>query len=158
MKKRYGENIQLLFTDTDSLMYEIQTEDYYRDMLEMKQHFDLANYPRTSQFYDGTNNKVVGKFKDEANGDPIIEFVGLRPKMYSYQTLSERADGSSQTVTKKRAKGLQRAAVSKMHHEEFKAQLEHPVENYVVNRRFGSKLHVIYGIEVNPNSDHYCYL
>ena len=151
MKKRYGDKIHLLFTDTDSLMYEIQTEDFYHDMMEMREHFDLANYPPTSEFYDGTNNKVVGKFKDEANGDPIIEFVGLRPKMYSYQTLSQKA-GHTEIVTKKRAKGIQRAAVAKIRHEEFKKELEHAEQNFIPNRRFGSKLHEIYGIEVlfNP--------
>ena len=54
-------------------------------------------------------------------------------------------------MTKKRANGLQRAAVAKMHHEDFKAQLDHPEENFVLNRRFGSKLHEIYGIEVQTN-------
>ena len=147
MKKRYGDNIRLLFTDTDSLMYEVCTDDFYHEMWSMKEHFDLASYPKTSTFYDGTNNKVVGKFKDEANGDNIVEFVGLKAKMYSYQTLNTGADNNALT-TKKRAKGLQRAAVAKLRHHEFKAQLDHPEDNFIVNRRFGSKLHQIYGIEV----------
>ena len=148
MKKQYGDNIRLLFTDTDTLMYEVHTEDFYQDMWRMRDHFDLASYPSSSAYYDTSNNKVVGKFKDEANGDPILEFVGLRAKMYSYQTLSHVDGGAESVVTKKRAKGIQKAAVSKLRHEEFKGQLDHPEENFITNRRFGSKLHEIYGIEV----------
>ena len=67
MKKKYGDNIQLLFTDTDSLMYEVCTDDFYQDMWAMKEEFDLASYPKSSPFYDPSKNKVVGKFKDEAS-------------------------------------------------------------------------------------------
>ena len=148
MKKMYGDNIRLLFTDTDSLMYEVQTDDFYQDMWSMRDQFDLSNYPAASQYKDPTNNRVVGKFKDEANGDPILEFVGLRAKMYSYQTLSHNETGKETIITKKRAKGIQKAAVSKLRHEEFKCQLDAPEENFIKNRRFGSKLHEIYGIEV----------
>ena len=156
-KKKYRDNIQLLFTDTDSLMNEVCIEDFYQDMWAMKEEFDLASYPKSSPFYDATNNKVVGKFKDEASGQSMAEFVGLKPKMYSYQTLKSGAAIPSSKdpshveaafTTKKGAKGIQRATVAKLRHEQFNAQLEHPEETYVPNRRIGSKLHQLYGIEV----------
>ena len=125
MKNNYGDNIRLLFTDTDSLMYEICTDDFYHDMWGMKENFDLASSPKTSTFYDGTNNKLVGKFKDEANGDTIVEIVRLRAKMKSSTTLNRGADNTDLT-TKKRANWLKRAAVAKLRHHEFKAQLNHP--------------------------------
>ena len=68
--------------------------------------------------------------------------------MYSYQTLNEPSHGEAGFTTKKRAEGLQRAEVGKLRHEYFKAQLDHPEETYVNNRRIGSNLHQIYGIEV----------
>ena len=49
-------------------MYEIETEDAYLDMWNDRDLFDFAGYPKTSEYYDPTNNKVIGKFKDEANG------------------------------------------------------------------------------------------
>ena len=57
-------------------------------------------------------------------------------------------DGTSETVDKHRAKGIQRAAAAKLTHAEYKAQLKLPAENFVINRRLGSRLHKIYGIEV----------
>ena len=81
---RYGKKAKLLFTDTDNLCYEIETEDIYRELWEDKNLFDNSDYPKDSQFFDSTNKRVISKFKDEAAGMPIVEFVGLRSKMYSY--------------------------------------------------------------------------
>ena len=84
IKKKYGDKARLLFTDTDSLTYEIEAEDVYKDFWNDKDKFDNSDYPESSPYFDKTNKKVIGKFKDEAAGVPICEFVGLRSKMYSY--------------------------------------------------------------------------
>src|SRR6266516_3049321 len=98
IKPLYGEKVNLLFTDTDSLCYEIQTDDIYEDMLKHKDKFDFSEYPKNHKCYDETNKKVIGKFKDEAKGQIITEFIGLRPKLYSYTVEGEDEDH-------KRAKG-----------------------------------------------------
>ncbi|CAB3985747.1 PREDICTED: uncharacterized protein LOC107336424 [Paramuricea clavata] len=51
---------------------------------EEKDCWDNSDYPKDSPYYSAHNKKVIGKFKDEAAGVPVIEFVGLRSKMYSY--------------------------------------------------------------------------
>ena len=88
MKKKYGENIEVLFTDTESLMDEVCTDYIYQDIWSMKDEFDLASYPKSSRFIDPTKKNVVLKFKDEPSGQSLSEFVGLKPKMNSYQTLN----------------------------------------------------------------------
>ena len=67
IKAQYGRRATLLFTDTDSLCYEIETEDVYKDFSspQNKKFFDFASYPKNSPFYDSRNNKIIGKFKDE---------------------------------------------------------------------------------------------
>ena len=136
-------------------MYHIVIEpggDFYQDMIDHKDFFDLSNYPPTHPYYEpalARNKAVLGKMKDEAGGHAISVFIGLRPKMYSYQYVKLHEDGTSETVDKHRAKGIQRAAAAKLTHAEYKAQLNLPTENFVVNRRLGSRLHKIYGIEVN---------
>ena len=77
IKKKYGNKAKLLFTDTDSLTYEIEAEDVYRDFWNDKDRFDNSDYPESSQYFDNRNKKEIGKFKDEACGIPIKEFVGL---------------------------------------------------------------------------------
>ena len=78
IKKKYGDKARLLFTDTDSLTYEIEDEDVHKDFWTDKDMFDNSDYPENSPYYCNTNKKVIGKFKDEAAGVPICEFVGLR--------------------------------------------------------------------------------
>ena len=86
IKKQYGDKSKLLFTDTDSLTYEIKTDDIYEDMKKNKQMYDFSDYPKNHQLYDVSNKKVIGKFKDETNSKIINEFVGLRAKMYAIDT------------------------------------------------------------------------
>ncbi|XP_068675675.1 uncharacterized protein [Montipora foliosa] len=84
IKQKYDSKAKLLFTDTDSLTYEIETNDVYQDFWDDKDKFDISDYSQDSQYFDRTNKKVIGKFKDEAAGVVIKEFIGLRSKMYSY--------------------------------------------------------------------------
>ena len=82
IKNKYGNNWRLLFTDTDSLMYEIKTEDIYEDFSNNKEMFDFSDYSTNSKYYDNSNKLVIGKIKDETAGAAIEEFVRLKPKMY----------------------------------------------------------------------------
>ena len=79
-------NLDLLFTDTDSLCYLIKNKDPFEYMLNNKDLFDLSNYDKYNVLYDPTNNKVIGKFKNECPNKQIIKFVGLCSKLYSYKT------------------------------------------------------------------------
>ena len=116
VKNRYGSDSKLLFTDTDSLCYEITTEDFYRDMYDNKEQFDLSDM-KLEQFKNVENKKVVGKFKDETQGIPICEFIGLRSKMYSI-----KLDDDSE---KKTAKGIVRNVIKKhLKHENYKQILD----------------------------------
>ena len=91
IKRKYGDKAKLLFTDTDSLMYEIQTKDFksaIKDIIaDVKHRFDTSDYPpnHPSGIPSGFNKNVLGMYKDEAVGKVIDEFVGLRTKLYSYK-------------------------------------------------------------------------
>ena len=74
----------MLFPDTDSLMFWVETADIYKELFPVHEHFDFVSFDKRSLFFDASNNKVIGKFKEEANGKQITDFVGLRPKMYSF--------------------------------------------------------------------------
>ena len=88
IKTKYESKVNLLYTDTDSLIYEIETDDFYKDISEdVKDRFDTSNYSKThpSGIPTGVNNKVLGMFKDEVGGKIMEKFVGLRAKLYSYK-------------------------------------------------------------------------
>jgi hypothetical protein len=141
IKKQYGSSAQLLFTDTDSLCYHIQTKDVYEDMGKLKHLYDTSNYPVEHPIYSTVNKKVLGKMKDETAGEPIEEFVGLRAKLYAY-----RVGGSDE----KKAKGVTKSVIKKtIALEDYRRVL---FENSVIYRkmvRFGTELHQIYTKEVN---------
>ena len=84
IKVKYGDKAQLLFTDTDSLCYHIRTDDIYEDFDQYRDMFDNSDYNKSSNYYFDYNKKVIGKMKDEAAGNIITSFVGLKSKMYSY--------------------------------------------------------------------------
>ena len=148
IKEKYREKAQLLFTDTDSLMYEIEAENIYADFWNDRDRFDFSSYPRTSPYFDATNNKVLGKMKDEAHGQPIREFIGLRPKMYSF-IISTDPNDPSKVKEKHVAKGIQRAVIAQFRHDDYRKQLDAPLENHQTNRRIGARLHELYTYEVD---------
>ncbi len=130
IKKRYGYKARLLFTDTDSLMYEIETEDVYKDMAEDSKIYDTSDYPKDHHLYSVVNKKVIGKFKDESNGNIIDEFVGLRSKMYSYRMFKDPEEKHQ------RLKGVSKDVVeNEITHKRYKECLltscfEHKVDIY----------------------------
>jgi len=83
LKKVERENVDLLFTDTDSLCYNVRKQDIFQIIKENKDLFDLSNYPKEHELYDKTNNKALGKFKNESPSQ-ITEFIGLRAKLYTF--------------------------------------------------------------------------
>jgi len=143
IKPKYGSDVKLLFTDTDSLCYEIKTEDFYQDMYDNKEWFDLSDIP--GQFHDNANKKVLGKFKDETAGIPIKEFIGLRSKMYSI--LKNNNEG------KKTAKGISRNVIKKeLNHETYKEILDTSGRMYSHMKFIRSKKHRIYTMDINKVS------
>ena len=81
IKKNF--NAELLFTDTDSVTYEIKSENFFEEFFKWKDLLDFSNYSKDSKFYDDVNKKVIGKMKDEYGGVIIDQFIGLKSKMYS---------------------------------------------------------------------------
>ena len=103
IKTKYEDKAKLLFTDTDSLAYEISTKDYYKDINpDIEKRFFTSAYPSNhpSEIKTGLNRKVHGMFKDDAGGKQIVEFVGLRAKLYSYKML-DGSEGVRMNVTKR---------------------------------------------------------
>ena len=85
MKARYGHKCELVYTDIDSLILDILTEDVFKDMQEHSWLYDTSNYPKDHPLYDDRNKKALGKMKDERGGGVINEVVAVRPKMYSVE-------------------------------------------------------------------------
>jgi len=140
--KRYGEKrARLLFTDTDSLCYHIKTPNLYEDMRQDLDRYDTSNYPRDHPLYSTTNEKILGKFKDELKGFRGLEFVGLRPKLYSL--LAESSIDPKMAV-----KGVKKSYVEKhVTHELFKNTLFSKKPENAEFIRFHSKSHKVTSVK-----------
>ena len=145
IKKKYGDRAKLLFTDTDSLKYEIKTEDFYKDISgDVKNRFDTSDYPpnHISGIPTGCNKKALGVFKDEAAGRCIEEFVGLRAKLYSYKMFEGKEN--------KRCKGVIKSVVKRsITHEDYKTCLFTGKEQIRKMNVIRSYKHEVYTEEVN---------
>ena len=145
IKSKYGNKAKLLMTDTDSLLYEIETEDFYKDISgDVKDRFDTSEYPEDhpSGIPTRINKKVLGMFKDEAKGDNIKEFVGLRAKLYSFKMEKGKEN--------KKCKGIKKAVVEKsIRHEDYKKCLETGKEQWRRHNLIRSYEHELYTEEIN---------
>ena len=113
---KYGEKVKVIFTDTDSLCYEIETEDFFKDISnDVEETFDTSDFDKNhpSGIPTGKNKKVPGLMKDEACEKIIEEFVGLRAKLYSYKMFEGKEE--------KKCKGIKKSVVKKnISHENYK--------------------------------------
>ena len=137
LKPRYPEGkVRLCYTDTDSLILQVYTDDVYDDMKQNLDEYDTSNYPPEHKTYSTANKKVVGKMKDELGGKVMTEFVGLRSKMYSY--VGEESG--------KRAKGVKKTVLrNTVCHEDYKACLLNQAECSRQMPGLRSHSHRIYG-------------
>ena len=101
IKRKYGDVVKLCYMDTDILIMNIKTKDFYKDIAQdVLERFDTSNYDVDRPLPKGKNEKIIGLMKDELGGGIITEFVALRPKAYSYMT--------DEFIEMKKAKGTKK--------------------------------------------------
>ena len=135
------ENIDLLFTDTDSLCYHIKNKDPFEYMYENKNLFDLSDYPEDNKLHDKTNKKIIGKFKDESPNNVITEFCGLRSKLYAYSCNNDE-------LTMK-CKGVKKCVMKNLRLETYKTVLFNRTNETVKQTGFRSYNHNVYTELIN---------
>ena len=140
MKPKYGDNIKMVYTDTDSFVFHTKTNDIYEDLNTIKKELDFSDYPKEHKCYDDNNKKVLGKFKDELKSKIITGFIALRPKCYAYSVYGD-------DKKYKKCKGIAKGTVRRqMKYEEFETVLK---TNEVIHKSCNSirsKNHRIFSI------------
>src|SRR5207244_6110233 len=144
IKSKYGDRARLLFSDTDSLCYELlETKNMYKDMYDNKEMFDLSDV--IGKYNDNENKKVIGKFKPEYANSNIREFIGLRSKMYSIKLDDENEE--------KKAKGIVKSVIRKnLKHEMYKKILITSGNMYSRMKVIRSQKHRVYTMDQNKIS------
>ena len=149
IRKKYTD-CRLLFTDTDSLFYNIKTErDVYEDFWVDRSLFDNSDYHKSSNFFFKENKKVIGKFKDEAAGKPILEFVGLKSKMYSYT----KEESPNVVKNNKTARGVKRNVIKReISHSDYRDVLFNKEKMHHQMKSIRSELYQICSYQLNKVS------
>ena len=145
MVPKYGDRLKLCYMDTDSLVYDIKTEDFYEDIAnDVEAIFDTSGYSKTDfrPLPIGLNKKVIGFMKDELGGKIMTEFVALRPKLYSYKKLNGSED--------KKCKGIKKCVVKKtLTFEDYKTCLFSDSTEYRSQLMLRSSKREVHTIKVN---------
>ena len=86
LKPKYGDKVKLCYMDTESFIFYVQTNDFYKDISnDVIEWFDTSDYNKDDdRLPTGVNKKVIGKFKDELKGKVMNEFITLASKVYTY--------------------------------------------------------------------------
>ena len=138
---RYGQKCELIYTDTDSLILDIQTEDVYKDMQEHSRLYDTSNYPKDHLLYNDRKKKALGKMKDECGGEVINEVVAVRPKMYSVEVGKKNI---------RKAKGVKKNVIEKeITHGDYKEALFQRKQFMHKMKILRSEGHEMYGMCMN---------
>ena len=104
MRPKYDSKVKLCYVDIDSFVYEIETEDFYRDIeKDVKKRFDMSRYSRDDNrpLPIRENKKMIGLMKDELGGKITTEFVVLRAKMYTYRKIDKEVEENALQKYKK---------------------------------------------------------
>ena len=142
-KPKYNDNVKLCYIGTDSLIMNIKTNDFYKDIAnDVEKRFDTSNYEVNRPLPTGKNKKVIGLMKDELGRKKITEFVTLRPKAYSYLTDDGKED--------KKAKGTKKCVIKIMiKFDDYKNCLLKGKVLLKSQQRFISKKHDVYTEDIN---------
>lgn len=136
-KRKYGEKSESMYSDTDSDVVKVETDDIYKDM-QGDDAFDTSNYPKENPLHSDKNKKVLGKMKDEKGGVVMKEFCAIKAKMYSFLD-----EGLSET---KKAKGVTGTTLQNIQHEDFKNAVFNQEEAFHVMEMIRSENHEIHTI------------
>nr|DAC81368.1 TPA_asm: PolB [Orchesella springtail adintovirus] len=153
-----GKKVHLIYSDTDSLITLINTDDYYRDMYRKRKNtFDMSDFDKDhkiwGKFHCPNNRKRLGFMKDEAANKVITRFCVARPKMYTYRYLEdgeERVAGQTSLVQRdvKKGKGISTTALEKrITFDQYQQALDGPVNFSVEMRRIVSKKHDVFTVK-----------
>ena len=144
MKVKYAGKCELIYTDTDSFVYDIETDDLYQDNFnDRDKYFDLSEV-KITKFKDEKNAKALGFFKDETNMIPITQFCALAPKSYSFITDKP----IKEKINKKVCKGVSRAVLEKeITHDDYEKTLKTGKMIEKINTSIRSFKHQVYTVQ-----------
>ena len=140
LKPKYQDDIKLVYTDTDSFVIQVMTDDLFRDFKDLSDYMDFSDYPKSHPNYDASNKKVLGKFKDELSSKIMTHFIGLKPKSYAFKVQGDKKEY-------KKSKGVVKGKVNtELNYDMYERTLNGEIKPTVKFNTIRSKNHHIFSI------------
>ena len=140
LKPKYQDDIKLVYTDTDSFVIQVMTDDLFRDFKDLSDYMDFSDYPKSHPNYDASNKKVLGKFKDELSSKIMTHFIGLKPKSYAFKVQGDKKEY-------KKSKGVVKGKVNtELNYDMYERTLNGEIKPTVKFNTIRSKNHHICSI------------
>ena len=155
LKRKLGNKIRLLYHDTDSFVIEFIESNPYEFMLENREWFDISKYSKDHFIFNNLTEEeikewknmtsdVLGKMKDEAEGEIIEEYIGLRSKQYYIKKKFKEI---------KKSKGIKESVVkNELTKEDYEETLKNQKEKYITQNVIKSRQHEIYTEEIKKKA------
>jgi hypothetical protein len=144
MIPKFGrKNLRILYSDTDSFLYHIFTNDLYREFQSMGDIFDFSNFPPEHFLYSEKRKREHGFMKEENASVPITEFIGLRSKMYFYKTDHKQHNTG---------KGIAYSALQRLKRKHYLKTLMSGIGNEVSFRSIRSNNHRLFTLHANKRA------
>ena len=140
LKPKYQDDIKLVYTDTDSFVIQVMTDDLFQDFKDLSDYMDFSDYPKSHPNYDASNKKVLGKFKDELSSKIMTHFIGLKPKSYAFKVQGDKKEY-------KKSKGVVKGKVNtELNYDMYERTLNGEIKPTVKFNTIRSKNHHIFSI------------
>ena len=140
LKPKYQDDIKLIYTDTDSFVIQVMTDDLFQDFKDLSDYMDFSDYPKSHPNYDASNKKVLGKFKDELSSKIMTHFIGLKPKSYAFKVQGDKKEY-------KKSKGVVKGKVNtELNYDMYERTLNGEIKPTVRFNTIRSKNHHIFSI------------
>lgn len=143
IKANFGNRAKLLYTDADSLLYELQVPDLHQCMKKDITKFDTSDYPPNNVYnMPLCKKKMLGLMKDECCGKIVSEFIGLWVKLYTFKIFGDNRE-------KKKAKGVKGSTLKTINFEDYRDSLNSHKNLKKPQFLIQSKKHQVYTIQQN---------
>ena len=140
LRPKYQDDIKLIYTDTDSFVIQVMTDDLFQDFKDLSDYMDFSDYPKSHPNYDASNKKVLGKFKDELSSKIMTHFIGLKPKSYAFKVQGDKKEY-------KKSKGVVKGkANTELNYDMYERTLNGEIKPTVRFNTLRSKNHHIFSI------------
>ena len=152
LQPTFGDRITALYTDTDSLVLKLKSDNIERDLGYLNSGLDTSNFPECHPLYTKAKQSELGFFKSEVGRNEVSVFAGIRPKCYTMTVEEVQPNGEIVQSIENKLKGVDRSVVRKMNLSSYLRTILLNEAQSARSNKLSSKKHAIYQEEISKRA------